>query len=146
MARTIARWWDPQPLPGGREAGAPGDEASWGQMAKGHGSQPGAKAPSLLLGEAIRAWAAVGPAGGWDVTGPTAVVVVGVSEGQGLLAKSLGGEPKALRGGGDTECGTHWLGAKASGNRPALRWAWREPQGCFKRRWLARGRPSGSSV
>lgn len=90
--------------------------------AKGHESQPAwAEAPSLWLEGAILAWTAVGQAGGWDTTGPMAVVAASVLEGQGLLAESLRGEPKALRGDGDTEYGTPWLCAKASGNLPAPR-------------------------
>lgn len=140
MARRIAQWWDPQPLPGGREAGAVGEEATWGQMAKGHECQPEwAQAPSLLLGEAFLAWTAVGQAGGWDVTGPR-------QWWRWACGKPLRGEPQALRGDGDMEHGALTLCAEASGDLPALGWAWRETQQCFKRRWVAWGGPSESSV
>lgn len=72
----------------------------------------GAKAQSLLFGEVVLAQTAAGQSGGWEVAGPRAwarhglgpprtvmMVVVGVLKKQGLPAKSLCGEPKALHGG-----------------------------------------------
>lgn len=96
-----AQWWDPQPLPGGREAGR---REQWERSHLGpDGKRPRVPArvgpaPSLLLGEVILAWTAVGQAGGWDVTGPR-------QWWRWVCGKSLRGEPQALCGNGDMEHG-----------------------------------------
>lgn len=73
-----------------------GDESTWGQ-------HEGTKPPSFLLEEQPCLTAA--GRGGWEIAGPrcranqtVVLVVVGMSEGQGPLARSLRGEPKGLHG------------------------------------------------
>lgn len=94
-----------------------GDETAWGQMGKGHECQR-EKAKGAALGQQ-RGDRTMGRcrAQAWGQLGTVTVEVVGQLEGQGLLAKSLCGEPKALHGNGKTGIWQHFQSrTKASGN------------------------------